>query len=209
MVRMIKAIVAGAALVVGSAAVAAPAGAQQMWRFQLAEATNAPNVETMGSGMAMVTLTGNTMRVQATWQDLVSPTTVAHIHCCVNLDLPPLERTAGVATQLPSFPGFPGVASPPGVLSGTYDRTFALADLFNANFIAASGGTVEMATMRLVNGMNAGTAYFNIHTVQYPAGEINGFSQPQAVVPEPSTYALLGTGIAGLGLVARRRRSRA
>jgi hypothetical protein len=48
--------------------------------------------------------------------------------------------------------------------------------------------------------------YLNVHTVSFPGGEIRA---DLAVVPEPGTYALVATGIAGLGLVARRRRQRA
>jgi hypothetical protein len=49
----------------------------------------------------------------------------------------------------------------------------------------------------------AGLAYINFHTVQNPGGEIRG---QLAVVPEPSTYVLMATGIGALGMIARRRR---
>jgi len=52
----------------------------------------------------------------------------------------------------------------------------------------------------------AGNGYFNIHTSLHPGGEIRGQIN---VVPEPSTYLLMATGLGGVMLVARRRRSHA
>lgn len=189
----------------GLAFAAAPVEAQgRTWRFDLTEATNTPvDVETTGSGTATLTFTGNAFRMRVTWRDLVSPTTVAHVHCCTAL---PNEGAAGVASPLPTFPGFPGIpagGNPPGVFAGSYDRTFTVAEFINANFITNNGGTLASARSALFTGLDEGRAYLNIHSAQYPAGEINGFS---SVVPEPSTYALLGTGLGVIGLVARRRR---
>jgi hypothetical protein len=48
----------------------------------------------------------------------------------------------------------------------------------------------------------AGEAYFNIHSDQFPAGEIRGF----LVVPAPATMLLFGTGLAGLAGIRLRRK---
>jgi hypothetical protein len=200
MFRSFRVAAAAATLAVGSALTAAPAAAQQAWNFALSGATETPPVATPGTGFGTATLTGNMLRVQASWSNLLGLTTVAHIHCCTGT---PFAGTAIVATPTPSFPDFPT-----GVQSGTYDRTFdlTLPGSFNAAFITASGGTVALAAQRLIAGMNAGTAYLNIHTNLHPGGEINGFA---SVVPEPGTYALVAAGLAGIGAAARRRRQRA
>lgn len=53
-----------------------------------------------------------------------------------------------------------------------------------------------------VAGLLAGESYLNIHTTQFPGGEIRGFLVAQ--VPEPGTFGLLGIGLA-TGLLSFRR----
>ncbi|MCE9558598.1 MAG: CHRD domain-containing protein [Armatimonadetes bacterium] len=56
-----------------------------------------------------------------------------------------------------------------------------------------------------VNAMIAGGSYFNFHTAQFPGGMIRGQIDCTGPVPEPTSFAALGT--AGLLLLARRRRA--
>ena len=58
----------------------------------------------------------DTLRVQAIFSGLSGTTTAAHIHCCTAV---PFIGNAGVATQTPSFPGFPL-----GVMAGSFDQTY-------------------------------------------------------------------------------------
>jgi hypothetical protein len=73
-----------------------------------------------------------------------------------------------------------------GATSGTFTNTFNL----NATQVA---------------DVESGLSYINIHTTQYPAGEIRG-----QITPEPGTFALLGIALAGFGagLRAKTRRDR-
>lgn len=154
-----------------------------------------------GIGETLVTIDplAHTMRVQVTFSGLLAPVTASHIHCCTAV---PGVGTAGVATPVPTFPGFPS-----GVTSGTYDALFdlTLASSYNPAFITAHGGTPASAEADLLAGIKSGRAYLNIHTTMFPGGEIRGFLKP---VPEPGTAALLVAGMVPLTALVLRRRLR-
>ena len=78
----------------------------------------------------------------------------------------------------------------------------ALAQCY-ATFITANGGPASSVFTALVAGLDAGRAYLNIHSSFAPGGEIRGFLSP---VPEPESYALLLSGLAVVGWVARRQK---
>ena len=162
-------------------------------------AENPPNASA-GIGFTLVGYdpVARTLEVLGGFTNLTTPTVAAHIHCCVE---PP--GNVGVASPVPSLPGFPhGVTS--GVFSTLLDLTNASS--FNPGFLASAGGTTLAAELALAEGLALGQAYFNIHTAQFPGGEIRGFFAPApAPIPEPATVLLVG-GAAGALACARRRR---
>jgi hypothetical protein len=154
----------------------------------LTQANEVPPTGSTATGSATVVLdpTANTLAVHATFSGLTSNTIMAHIHCC----LPSLFTSGvniGVATTVPAFPGFPL-----GVRSGTYDHVLDLtsASSYNPAFVTLQGGTIARARAALINGIQNGETYFNIHTVNFPAGEIRGFL---AASPTPAQISLLKT----------------
>ncbi|SEM81950.1 PEP-CTERM protein-sorting domain-containing protein [Nitrosospira multiformis] len=188
-----SALIAGCLL---AATVSGPAIAQQLiFTAELLGANERPDPNnSTGTGMATVTIDPDqgTMHVHETFSGLLAPTTVSHIHCCAGPD-----GTAAPATTVPSFPGFPVE-----VTAGTYDQTFNMLETssYNPAFISANGGTAASAFNAFVDGLNNGTAYANIHTEMFQAGEIRG-----TLVPEPETYAMLLAGLAMVSMMSRRR----
>ena len=153
-------------------------------------------------GTGLVTLViddaAMTANLHVSFMDLLAGSTAAHIHCCTDSAL---TGAAGVATMTPTFVDFPT-----GVTAGTYDHSFSLADpaFYNPAFLSAHGGTADAAAAFLLNGIAANEAYLNIHTSQYPSGEVRGFLVA-VPVPEPGSWAMLGIGLAGIAFCYRRR----
>lgn len=168
-----------------------------MFEGNLTGAQENPPVTTSGTGFTTVTVdtTLQTMRLISNFSGLTGNTTASHIHCCATVG-----ADAGVATQTPSFIGFPL-----GITSGFYDRTFdmTLASSFNVSFITNNGGSPATAFAALLTGLQAGRAYLNIHSSFAPRGEIRG---QLAAVPEPASWAMLITGFGVAGVALRRRR---
>jgi hypothetical protein len=123
----------------------------------------------------------NTLRVVVSFSNLWGTVLAAHIHAAT-----PVANTgtASVATQTPTFSGFPS-----GVTAGSYDQTFdlSMASSFRAGYITANGGTTAGAGSALVAALNDQKAYLNIHTTAVQSGEIRGFLH----VPDSGATALL------------------
>jgi hypothetical protein len=142
-----------------------------------------PNISPgTGTGFVQIDPVAHTMRVNVTFGGLIGNTTASHIHSPTAVAF---TGTAGVATQVPTFIGFPL-----GVTFGSYDQTFdmTLASSYNPAYMAAHGGTPATAEADLFASFAAGKAYLNIHSNAYPGGEIRGFLKPAPVPTAPTTW---------------------
>ena len=148
-----------------------------------------------GSSVSSFEIDDLILRAEVPFRDLSSPTVSAHIHCCT------IDAFRGAAPVSIPFLDFPMQ-----VTAGVYSATFDLSDpaTYDPDFLAANGGTPQLASGALIDAFNGNQAYVNIHSAAYPAGEIRGFAVA-APIPEPGAWAMMGMGLGVLALLARRR----
>ncbi|HYW51840.1 MAG TPA: CHRD domain-containing protein [Gemmatimonadaceae bacterium] len=160
-----------------AAAAASSAQAQTSFTSFLNGAQEAPTprvTPAFGNGTVLLNAARTQITINLSFQGLLAPITIAHIHN-----------------------GPVGVSGP--VIIDIRDFITTAPDLRSGSIMNA----VINVTPEQANILLAGNGYFNIHTTQFPAGEIRGQIN---VVPEPSTYLLMATGLGGLVVFARRRR---
>jgi hypothetical protein len=146
-----------------------------------------PNAST-ATGTAHVVLNDATgmLSITETFAGLIGGTASgAHIHCC-----------AAPGTNAPiQIPFTLADGFPLGATSGTFSHTYDL----STSLLLAGSVTTEAA---FITGLESGLAYVNIHDASFPGGEIRGQLVP--TVPEPSTWAMMILGFAGIGFMAYR-----
>jgi hypothetical protein len=174
---------------------AAPAFAQTYRAVASGPAESPPN-GSPGTSLVTIDIGSSNLMIDMPFRDLTGTATAAHIHCCT------ADAFTGASAVAMPFTDFPT-----GVHAGSYSMAIPLYEetSYDPEFLKANGGTVKGAASALVDGINANEAYVNIHTSEYPGGEIRGFIVA-APVPEPAEWGLMAGGLAGLLWMGRRKR---
>jgi hypothetical protein len=128
----------------------------------MAGANEVPPTVTGASGhVSIVQGSPSSLVVALDFTGLGGNAVAAHIHCCISSP----GTNIGVAVPMPGFPA---------AASGSYGNTFNLDDAatYSSAFLNANGGNAANAKAALLAGMDSDRSYFNIHTVNFPGGEI-------------------------------------
>ncbi len=190
---------AAVATIALAAIAATPASATTKFTTNLSSLNQNPPKESNASGTGTLTLATdqNSFTILIDYANLSSAIQGAHVHCCVDAKG---NSAVAIAFMVPTE------KPTSGMITGSYDLT--MASTYTSGFLGAYGGTAATARTAFLNGLGGGLAYLNVHSTNFPSGEIRG-QLPAAggvgAVPEPASWALMLTGFAMIGGAMRRR----
>jgi hypothetical protein len=189
-----------------AACLAAPAARADTWQFstQLLGSSEVPPNASAAHGLALlayndhdtVDLADDTFDFTLSAFDLSSAITGFHIHGAATA-----SESAPVRIDL-AGPGFINFVSGNSVLIGGGNIA---APMFPDT--PASATNAGHPAMSFLDALRNGLAYVNVHTTNWPGGEVRGQFIGVVAIPEPSTYALMLAGLAGVIALSRRRRT--
>lgn len=153
--------VVAVALLVGAAVAARP---NQSWHFvtPLSGAEEVPANDSLGRGVAIFHLSadGESLSYRLIVANIEN-VTQAHIHAHA-----PAGANAGVVVWL-----YPEDGPPAELILGRSDGVLATGTITEDDLVGAFAGQ-PLST--LIDAITGGTAYVNVHTTQFPPGEIRG-----------------------------------
>jgi hypothetical protein len=198
-----------------ASSLAAPANAtlyQYTATLNAAQVVDGGGSTSTATGSALVTLDDTlfTVTTDVTWSGLSGPADRAHLHFAPigvsRLVVDPTELFFHEVIDDPARTvlGCSLVFTDCAPATGTSHDVLQLSatDGYGAG-LALGFSTDSFAD--LILALNDGDIYVDMHTAQYPSGEIRG-QLGVAAVPEPSTWAMLLLGFAGIGFMAYRRK---
>lgn len=153
----------------------------------------ADGATTSGTGFAWVDVNSSMTQISYTlsFQGLTSDATMSHIHYGAAGTNGPILLWFFPSTLMPT----------PTATSGSYSGMWTESDLMKQSTDPA---ITTFAT--LIGDLEAGNTYVNIHSTNYPMGELRG---QLMMTPEPGALALVGLSlILVAGGIARRRKTK-
>lgn len=165
-IRAAIVLVALVALATGSLAIASARGNQENVRSdRLTGYQETPAISSTGTGTftARIDDDAETIRFKLTYTGLTAPAAAAHIHFGARF------TAGGVSAFLCGGGGKP--ACPP----GTSDEAVASGTITAADVVGPTGQGIDPGEFdELVRAIRAGVTYANVHTSNFPSGEIRG-----------------------------------
>lgn len=153
-------------VLVGASAATAGSGDDDDTRTKLKGYAEVPAISTTGSGRFKAEIEDDTITYELKYRDLTAPVLQSHIH------FGQFSVNGGISVFLCSNLGNGPVGTPtcPGPFEGKVTGELTAADVIGPAAQGITAGELE----ELLDAIDAGVAYVNVHSELFPSGEIRG-----------------------------------